>query len=63
MDLAALRARKRKAWRWYEREGFVFEEAVSPVTGRMKYYRWKKEGATDDAALRSPPRVRSPHCG
>jgi ribosomal protein S18 acetylase RimI-like enzyme len=37
-----------KAWRWYEREGFVFEkEAVSPVTGHMmKYYRWKKEGAT-----------------
>ena len=34
-----------KAWRWYEREGFVFErEAVEPVTGFvMKYYRWKKE--------------------
>ena len=33
-----------KAWRWYEREGFVFEkEAVNPVTGfMMKYYRWKK---------------------
>src|SRR5437660_7935428 len=32
-----------KAWRWYEREGFVFEkEAVEPMTGRvMKYYRWK----------------------
>ncbi len=30
-DRTALRARKRKAWRWYEREGFVFEkEAVSP---------------------------------
>ena len=36
-----------KAWRWYEREGFVFEkEAVEPMTGFvMKYYRWKK-GAT-----------------
>src|SRR4029079_4041222 len=35
-----------KAWRWYEREGFVYErEAVSPITGHMmKYYRWKKEG-------------------
>jgi GNAT superfamily N-acetyltransferase len=36
-----------KAWRWYEREGFVFEkEAVEPMTGFvMKYYRWKREGA------------------
>lgn len=34
-----------KAWRWYEREGFVFErEAVELMTGFvMKYYRWKKE--------------------
>ena len=34
-----------KAWRWYEREGFVFEkEAVEPAVGfMMKYYRWKKE--------------------
>jgi GNAT superfamily N-acetyltransferase len=33
-----------KAWRWYEREGFVFEqEEVSPVTGfMMKFYRWRK---------------------
>jgi ribosomal protein S18 acetylase RimI-like enzyme len=33
-----------KAWRWYEREGFLLEkEALEPVTGRMmKYYRWKK---------------------
>jgi ribosomal protein S18 acetylase RimI-like enzyme len=33
-----------KAWRWYEREGFVFEkEALEPMTGFvMKYYRWKK---------------------
>ena len=32
-----------KAWRWYERERFVFEkEAVEPMTGFvMKYYRWK----------------------
>jgi GNAT superfamily N-acetyltransferase len=36
-----------KAWRWYEREGFVFEkEAVEPMTGfTMKYYRWKDQGA------------------
>jgi ribosomal protein S18 acetylase RimI-like enzyme len=36
-----------KAWRWYEREGFVFEkEAVEPMTGfTMKYYRWNKQGA------------------
>jgi ribosomal protein S18 acetylase RimI-like enzyme len=35
-----------KAWRWYEREGFVFKkEAVEPMTGRvMKYYRWKRGG-------------------
>ena len=34
-----------KAWRWYEREGFVFEEEkVEPMTGYvMKYYRWKNE--------------------
>ena len=34
-----------KAWRWYEREGFVLEkEAADPMTGFvMKYYRWKKE--------------------
>jgi ribosomal protein S18 acetylase RimI-like enzyme len=33
-----------KAWRWYEREGFVFEkEQVEPTSGRaMKYYRWRK---------------------
>jgi len=37
-----------KAWRWYEREGFVFEkEAVEPMTGFvMKYYRWKREGTS-----------------
>jgi GNAT superfamily N-acetyltransferase len=33
-----------KAWRWYEREGFVFEkEEVNPMTGFMiKRYRWRK---------------------
>ena len=33
-----------KAWRWYEREGFVFErEEISPVTGFvMKCYRWRR---------------------
>jgi len=33
-----------KAWRWYEREGFVFEkEDVEPRTGfTMKSYPWKK---------------------
>ena len=41
-----------KAWRWYEREGFVFEkEGPSPATGlMMKYYRWKRT----DAAARAP---------
>jgi ribosomal protein S18 acetylase RimI-like enzyme len=36
-----------KAWRWYERENFVFEkQAVEPMTGfMMKYYRWTSEGA------------------
>jgi ribosomal protein S18 acetylase RimI-like enzyme len=35
-----------KAWRWYEREGFIFEkETVEPTTGfAMKYYRWTREG-------------------
>jgi GNAT superfamily N-acetyltransferase len=34
-----------KAWRWYEREGFVLEkQQVEPMTGFvMKYYRWKRE--------------------
>jgi ribosomal protein S18 acetylase RimI-like enzyme len=34
-----------KAWRWYEREGFVFEtEEVEPMTGFvMKHYRWKRK--------------------
>jgi ribosomal protein S18 acetylase RimI-like enzyme len=34
-----------KAWRWYEREGFVLEqELIVPMTGYvMKYYRWKRE--------------------
>ena len=33
-----------KAWRWYEREGFVLEkEQVDSTSGRvMKYYRWRK---------------------
>ncbi|OPZ00738.1 acetyltransferase [Bradyrhizobium sacchari] len=33
-----------KAWRWYEREGFVFEkEEVATATGfMMKCYRWKR---------------------
>jgi ribosomal protein S18 acetylase RimI-like enzyme len=33
-----------KAWRWYEREGFVFEkEEPHPDHGLiMRYYRWKK---------------------
>lgn len=33
-----------KAWRWYEREGFVFErEEVAEATGFvMKCYRWKR---------------------
>ena len=37
-----------KAWCWYEREGFVFEqEQVEPMTGFvMKHYRWKKEDGT-----------------
>ena len=37
-----------KAWRWYEREGFLFErEAIEPAMGRMmKYYRWRKSSAS-----------------
>jgi ribosomal protein S18 acetylase RimI-like enzyme len=33
-----------KAWRWYEREGFLYEKQdISPVTGlMMKYYRWNR---------------------
>jgi ribosomal protein S18 acetylase RimI-like enzyme len=36
-----------RAWRWYEREGFVFEkQEVEPKTGfTMKTYRWKKQGS------------------
>jgi len=34
----------KNAWRWYEPEGFAFEEeTVEPMTGRvMKYYRWQR---------------------
>jgi GNAT superfamily N-acetyltransferase len=37
-----------KAWHWYEREGFVFEqEKVDAMTGFcMRYYRWKREEQT-----------------
>ena len=37
-----------KAWRWCEREGFVFEkEQIEPMNGfMMKYYRWRKEAST-----------------
>ena len=37
-----------KAWRWYEREGFVFEqEQVEPMTGFvMKHYRWRRGNKT-----------------
>jgi len=37
-----------KAWRWYEREGFLYEkQEISPVTGlMMKYYRWKRAART-----------------
>jgi len=37
-----------KAWRWYEREGFLFEEEqIEPMTGyMMKYYRWKRKEAS-----------------
>jgi RimJ/RimL family protein N-acetyltransferase len=37
-----------KAWRWYEREGFVFEkEQVEPMNGlTMKSYRWRKGNPT-----------------
>ena len=50
-----------KAWRWYEREGFVFEkEQVEPSTGFvMKYYRWKKEGSRSMMQLYWSPRSRS----
>ena len=36
-----------KAWRWYEREGFVFEkEMLEPRNGfMMKYYRWTRKGS------------------
>jgi ribosomal protein S18 acetylase RimI-like enzyme len=36
-----------KAWRWYEREGFVFEkQEIEPSNGfTMKYYRWKRRPA------------------
>jgi ribosomal protein S18 acetylase RimI-like enzyme len=40
-----------KAWRWYEREGFLFEkEQVEPIMGRtMKYYRWRRQAPGRDA--------------
>ena len=40
------------AWRWYEREGFVFEnEEINPMTGfMMKTYRWKRNADRFDLA-------------
>jgi GNAT superfamily N-acetyltransferase len=40
-----------KAWRWYEREGFVCEkEQVEPTTGFvMKHYRWKRNAKASPA--------------
>ncbi|MGJ4902099.1 GNAT family N-acetyltransferase [Bradyrhizobium sp. HKCCYLS2058] len=40
-----------KAWRWYEREGFVLEkEQADPLHGRiMKYYRWKRGDRAADS--------------
>jgi ribosomal protein S18 acetylase RimI-like enzyme len=37
-----------KAWRWYEREDFLFEkEEMHEWSGLpMRYYRWKRKGAT-----------------
>lgn len=37
-----------KAWRWYEREGFVFEkQEIGPSNGLMiKYNRWKRPRPT-----------------
>ena len=48
----SMRKPNEKAWRWYEREGFVLEkEEPHPDHGlMMRYYRWKK-GPTDDEAL------------
>ncbi|MCK1367112.1 GNAT family N-acetyltransferase [Bradyrhizobium sp. 62] len=45
MSLRCVRENE-KAWRWYEREGFVFEkEEVEPSNGfMMKYYRWRRQG-------------------
>jgi ribosomal protein S18 acetylase RimI-like enzyme len=45
IELRCIRENER-AWRWYEREGFVYEkEQVEPMTGFvMKCYRWKREG-------------------
>jgi GNAT superfamily N-acetyltransferase len=42
-----------KAWRWYEREGFVFEkEELEPRMGRMmNYYRWRREHTGRSAAI------------
>jgi ribosomal protein S18 acetylase RimI-like enzyme len=44
MSLRCIRENE-KAWRWYEREGFVFEkEEVEPSNGfMMKYYRWRRQ--------------------
>jgi len=43
------------AWRWYEREGFVFEkEEVEPMNRlTMKYYRWKRATQESNARLAS----------
>jgi ribosomal protein S18 acetylase RimI-like enzyme len=45
-----------KAWRWYEREGFVFErEDAERAMGRvMKYYRWRNRREISRSACGGP---------
>ena len=39
-------SRNEKAWRWYERKGFVFEKEGPHSSGwDMRYYRWKRGSA------------------
>jgi ribosomal protein S18 acetylase RimI-like enzyme len=48
-----------KAWRWYEREGFVFEkEDIKPMTGlTMKDYRWTRETQKSNDRVAPPCRM------
>ena len=51
-----------KAWRWYEREGFVFEkQEIADYGFMMKCYRWKRDAADTKMCDPISPCASPPH--